>query len=295
MPRRVLLKWFRFVVSTRSRSSSRKRPAAYSVHWQWLWWRGFIPVAVMNPARVRHYALAEGLMAKTDKVDARLIALFALKIAPLPTAIRSDQMQHLSRLLARKDQLTKYKVAEENRVGQETDPTLLKSIQRMLRSVQKEIAKIDDLLEELVEEDPALQCKAAAADSVTGVGRASAVALVVNMPELGTISNKSASALAGLAPIANESGKMIGERHIAGGRKSVRGTLYMCALSAIRYDEKIRSFYQKLLAAGKCKMKALTACMRKMLVIINARAREALAALTPTSKGQVGVAAAAGG
>jgi transposase len=217
-------------------------------------------------------------MAKTDKVDARLIALFALKIAPSPTAIRSQEQEEMSCLLTRKGQLLKCKVAEENRLQQQASVMVQKSIQRMLKFVAKEIAQIDERLEQLVRQDPLLECKAQAADTMTGVGRASAVALVLSMPELGTLSGKGASALAGVAPFNKDSGKVIGERHIFGGRSSVRSVLYMCTLSAIRYDQKIKAFYQRLLAAGKCKMKALTACMHKLLVIVNARVREALAA-----------------
>jgi transposase len=237
-----------------------------------------IAVAVVNPARIRHYALAEGLIAKTDKVDARVIALFAIKIAPKATALRSALQEELACLVNRKAQWNKCKVAEENRAQQQANAMIRKGIERHLKFIVREIAKIDARLEELVREDPQLQCKAEAADSVTGVGRASAVALVVTMPELGTLTSKQASALAGLAPFNKDSGKQSGERHIFGGRSQARAVLYMCCLSAICYDQKIKAFYQRLLAAGKCKMKALTACMRKLLVMVNARVREALAA-----------------
>lgn len=254
-----------------------------------------LAVAVVNPGRIRHYALGEGMMAKTDKVDARIIASFALKIAPKPTAIRDAQQEHLARLAARKAQLTWAKVEEENRLEQEAEGESLLSIRRHLQFLQKELAKVEARMEELVHADVTLQQKAEAADSVLGVGRASAIALIVQMPELGTLSGKQAAALAGLAPFNADSGKVIGERHICGGRSAVRCTLYMCALTAVRYEGKIRSFYQKLLQAGKCKMKALTACMRKMLVVINARIRDTLLTLRPSTTGQVGVAAAAGG
>jgi transposase len=255
-----------------------------------------IPVAIVNPARIRHYALAEGLIAKTDQIDARIIALFALKIAPKAVAIRSQQMEELAGLAARKTQLTAMKVAEENRLQQATNPQVLKSIRNVLKSTQKQIDLMDKLLDERVLQDPVLQSKAQAADGVIGVGRASALALIVSMPELGTLTSKQAGSLAGLAPFNKDSGKAVGERRIAGGRASIRCALYMCALSAIRYDAKIKSFYQRLLAAGKCKMKAVTACMRKLLVIINARVREALAArIACPPIGQGGAAAAAGG
>jgi transposase len=255
-----------------------------------------LAIAIVNPGRIRHYALGEGMMAKTDKVDARIIASFALKLAPKPTVLRDAQQEQLARLATRKAQLTWAKVDEENRLQQEGDADALVSIRRHLRFLQKEIERIDQQLEELITADGTLQSKVEAADSLLGVGRASATALIVHMPELGSMTGKQAAALAGLAPFAADSGKVIGERHIHGGRSAVRCTLYMCALTAVRYEGKIRSFYQNLLQAGKCKMKALTACMRKMLVIINARVRDTLLALKRTaSTGQVGVAAAAGG
>ena len=237
-----------------------------------------IPVAVINPVRIRHYALAEGLIAKTDKVDARVITLFALKIAPAASHIRDQQQEQLLRQATRRAQLMGCKVAEENRLQQEADAHALKSIKRHLKFLEKEIGQIDRRLDELVKQDPLLQCKAQAADSACGVGRVSAVALVVNMPELGTLNSRQAAKLAGLAPINHDSGKVIGQRHIAGGRSAVRSTLYMCTLTAIRHEGKIRDCYLRLLEKGKCKMQAITACMRKLLVIINARVREAMAA-----------------
>jgi transposase len=251
-----------------------------------------LPIAVLNPARIRHYALGEGKMAKTDQVDARIIADFALKLAPKPTALRSKQQEQLASLVARKGQLVKFQVAEENRIQQQADLILQQSFKRNLAFLKKEIARIDRELEKLVQADAELELKAQTADQVKSVGRDSAVLLVASLPELGTLTHKQIAALAGLAPIAKDSGKLSGERHIAGGRPVVRSILYMCTLSAICYEPRIKSFYQRLLQAGKCKMKAFTACMHKLLVILNARVRDALAA-APT--GQGGAAIAAGG
>lgn len=255
-----------------------------------------IPVAIINPGRIRHYALAEGMIAKTDKVDARIIALFALKIAPKPTSVRNAQQEQLARLAARKAQLTWARVDEANRLQQEGDAQALASIQRHLKFLAKEIEKMDQQLDALITADVTLQSKVEAADTVLGVGRASAVALIVNMPELGTMTGKQAASLAGVAPFAKESGTSVGERHIQGGRAPVRSVLYMCTLTAVRCEGKLRDFYQKRLQAGHCKMEALTACMRKLLVIINARVRDTLLALNAaTPQGQGGVAIAAGG
>jgi transposase len=236
-------------------------------------------LAVVNPARVRYYALSEGIIAKNDKIDARVIASFTQKIKPKPTALRSQQQEHLARLVARKSQLIRAKVAEENRLQQEADADALKSIIKHLRFLTREIAAMDKLLEREVQDDPELLAKVQTADALSGVGRASAIALVVSMPELGRLTGRQAGRLAGLAPMDCDSGTIRKERHIHGGRSAIRTTLYMCVLSAIRYEPKIRRMYQRLLEAGKSKMKALTACMRKMLVILNARVRDAVAGL----------------
>lgn len=255
-----------------------------------------IPLAILNPSRIRHYALAEGMIAKTDKVDAAILAGFALKIVPKPTRVRTAQQEQLARLSARKSQLTWAKVDESNRLLQESDADAIASLRRHLKFLGKEIARVDQQLEDLIQADPALQAKVAAADTLVGVGRASAVALIVQMPELGTLSGKQAGSLAGVAPFAKESGTTVQERHIQGGRAPVRSILYMCTLTAVRCAGKLRDFYQTLLKAGKCKMVALTACMHKMLTILNARVRDAILALAAsTPQGSGGVAAAAGG
>jgi transposase len=253
-----------------------------------------IPVAIINPGRIRHYALAEGMMAKTDKVDARIIALFALKIAPKPTSVRNAQQEQLARLAARKAQLIWAKVDETNRLQQEGDADALGSIQRHLKFLKKELDRVDRRLDALICADVTLQSKVEAADTVLGVGRASAVALIVNMPELGTLTGKQAASLAGVAPFAKESGKSVGERHIQGGRAPVRSVLYMCTLTAVRCEGKLRDFYEKRIKAGHCKMEALTACMRKMLVIINARVRDTLLALKAGKAADPGAAVTAG-
>ena len=252
-----------------------------------------LAVAVVNPSRIRFYALAQGLLAKTDRVDARLIARFARHMVFQPTAVRSAVQEELLALTARKAQLLDAQTAEQNRLQQQALPRIRQSIQRQLRFLEREIAQLETRMDELVRQDPQLQIKAEVADALKGVGRASAVALVTLMPELGTLSSKQAAALAGLAPFNRDSGKHCGERHIFGGRAAVRCVLYMCTLSAVRFDATLKTFYERLRAAGKCTMKALTACMRKLLVILNARIRDRLAALAPEAR-EAAVAAAGG-
>jgi len=252
-----------------------------------------IPVAVINPARIRYHALSDGVMAKTDKVDARIIADFAQKKAIKPMTLRTSQQEFLVALVARKAQLLKCKSAEDNRLQQTADKEVSRSIQRHLNFIQREIKKIDQKVDEIVQLDPQLQAKAEAADSVKGIGRATATALVSVLPELGILTRGQVAKLAGLAPFNDQSGNREGERHIQGGRPAVRRLLYMCAVSALHGGGVLREFYDRLIAQGKSPMKALTAVMRKMLVIINARARDALNALPPQGRG--GVVIAAGG
>jgi transposase len=236
-----------------------------------------VPVAVVNPLRIRHFALAEGQIAKTDPLDARLICLFGLRMAPAPTPVRSDKDEKIARLVARRGQLMQAKVAEDNRQQQEADADNLKSIAQHLRFLQRQLQQLDRKLDRLVRQHEQLASKAELADQMTGIGRVSAVALVVSLPELGTMNRKRIASLAGLAPYNDDSGTHLGRRSIHGGRASARQALYMPTLTAIRYEGPIQRMYQRLLAAGKCKMQALTACMRKMLTILNARIAEALA------------------
>jgi transposase len=254
-----------------------------------------LPVAVVNPGRVRHYALAEGLLAKTDQVDAQMIAGYGLKLVPKPTALRTAEQQELQALVARKAQWLQGKVAEENRLQQSSSAFVRQGIGRHLRLIEREIGKLDARLDELVEQDPQLQEKAKAADSVKGVGRASAVALVSLMPELGSLTRRQVASLAGLAPFNQDSGKQSGPRHIFGGRAPVRTVLYMCVLSVIRREGVLKSFYDRLIENGKCPMQAITAAMRKLLVIVNARIREAQASVPEPSQARTAAVAAAGG
>jgi transposase len=242
-----------------------------------------IAVAVINPARIRYFALSEGQMAKTDPLDADLIARFGLQKCPRPTAVRDDRDEQLARLSARRGQLVQMKVAEENRLEQECEPLVVKSLEKHLRVLNREIKQIDRKLDELVAQHEELEPKARIADEMTGIGRVSAVALVVSLPELGKLNRKKIAALAGLAPYNHDSGGHSGPRSIHGGRASVRAALYMPTLTAIRFEGKIKRFYLRLLERGKCKMQALTACMRKMLIILNARVAEALARRAPGS------------
>jgi transposase len=237
-----------------------------------------IAVAVANPARVRHFANAQGQRAKTDPLDARTIASFALRMAPAVTPPRCALDETIARLNSRRSALVKILVAEKNREESESEADCLKSITKHLKWLEREIQQIDKKMDKLISGQEELERKVRLADEITGIGRVSAVALVVNMPELGRVNRRQAAALAGLAPYNNDSGQRQGKRSIHGGRSHLRTALYMPTLTAIRCPGKLQEMYQRLLARGKCKMQALTACMRKLLIMVNARVAQALAA-----------------
>ena len=233
--------------------------------------RAALAVAVVNPRQVRDFARAAGLLAKTDRLDARALALFAERLRPQPRAARSGEDAALVALVLRRRQLVEAREAERNRRRRATDPTLLGSLDAHLGWLVQEIARLDAALAALVERTTAWRERARLLASVPGVGAVTAASLLALLPELGRLDAKAIASLAGLAPFARDSGLMKGRRTIGGGRKAVRGALYMATtLVATRHNPRIRAFYGRLRAAGKPAKLALTACMRKLLVILNA-------------------------
>lgn len=235
------------------------------------------PVVVANPRQVRDFAKAMGILAKSDPIDARVIARFAQVIKPQVRPLPDEKQQHLADLAARRAQLVNMHTQELNRRAQAADRDVLKSLQRSLQQLEKEITRIEKLTEEALAACPDAAFKAQELDKSKGVGKTSSIALVAVLPEIGTLNRQKIAALGGLAPFNFDSGKFAGQRHIWGGRAAVRRVLYMIALTAIRFDQEMRDFYQKLLAKGKKKKVALTAVMRRMLVRLNARVRDAMA------------------
>lgn len=230
-------------------------------------------VALVNPRRVREFAKAIGLSAKTDKLDARLLARFARDAKPMPFELPSEANQHLSALLARRKQLIDMLTAEKNRL--ETTPLTLKSmITEHIAWLEQHIQAIEKEIDDFNRQDPDRQAKQEIMRTVKGVGPVTAATLSADLPELGQLNKKEIAALVGVAPFNNDSGKLRGRRRIKGGRASVRQVLYMSAVAAIRWNTFIRNFYQSLLRRGKEKKVALVACMRKMLVILNAMIRD---------------------
>jgi transposase len=240
-----------------------KRAAAYLVE------EGF-DVAVVNPRQVRQYAKAKGILAKTDKVDARVLALFGRDIRPQRRALRSAQEEAIRALVARRNQLVNMHTSEVNRLDRTDSARVAKSIRVVLRTIEKEIKAVEKQIDDNIKGSGVWRVKDDLIQSVAGVGKTTSRALLAGMPEIGRLEQKEAGSLAGLAPFANDSGKLKGRRMIRGGRSQVRKALYMAALSAIQHNPDIKEFYQRLRANGKPGKVALTACMRKLLVTINA-------------------------
>jgi transposase len=228
-----------------------------------------LSVIVVNPRRVRDYARSQGQLAKTDRIDARVLAEFALSPRVQPRELPTADAHQRRAWLARKRQLVAMHVAERNHREHATERTIVQSVRRLLALLAKEIAAIDRKLAAAVAADPHLQQKAEILDSTPGIAQATAVALVTELPELGRVNRRQIAALVGLAPLNRDSGQCRGKRITGGGRVRVRTALYMPMLTVIRCNPVLRSFYQRLLQNGKPKMTALVATMRKLLTILN--------------------------
>jgi transposase len=231
-----------------------------------------LPVAVVNPRQVHDFAKAVGQLAKTDRLDAGVLARFAEAVRPEPRALPDADAQALAALLARRRQLIAMRTAERQRLGTAL-AAIRPRIQAHLAWLDQELADLDDDLGNRLRASPLWREREDLLRSVPGVGPVVAVTLVAELPELGQLDRKQIAALVGLAPLARDSGTLRGKRLVWGGRGRVRAALYMAALVATRHNPVIRAFYARLLKAGKAKKVALTACMHKLLLILNAVAR----------------------
>ena len=228
-----------------------------------------LPVVVTNPLRVRRFASAIGLLAKTDRLDAKLIALFGETVKPTPRLMCDEMSNQIKDLLTRRRQLNTLSTMEKNRLG--IMPVHLHdSIQVMIDTIQLQIASIEVKLDALILKATEWREKQSIIQSVPGVGKVTAYTLLADLPELGQVNNKQISALAGVAPMNRDSGRYRGKRAIQGGRKHVRTALYMATLSAIRCNPKIRPYYLHLKQQGKHGKVVMTACMHKLLIHLNA-------------------------
>jgi transposase len=230
-----------------------------------------LPVAIVNPRQVRDFARSVGQLAKTDAIDARLLARFAEVFKPTPSRLSEESAEQLHELELRRRQLVEMIVAERNRLR--NAPRTADRIEEHLRWLEEEVKRTEKELEGLIHSDPELESKAALLTSVPGVGRVLALTLLGSLPELGLLNRKEIAALVGVAPFNWDSGKLRGKRAVWGGRAHVRAILYMAALVASRCNPVIRSLYQRLCEAGKPKKVALVAAMRKLLIILNSMMR----------------------
>lgn len=229
-----------------------------------------LPVAAVNPRQIRDFARATGKLAKTDALDAAAIARFAQAVRPQPRLVPSDEARALAELVARRRQVIEMAVAERNRRRLVKAKVVLKSIDRVLAALERQLADLDDDIGRQVRETPAWREKEDLLKSVPGVGDQTARTLIAALPELGELDRRQIAALVGVAPINRDSGTMRGRRMIAGGRADVRCVLYMAALVGVRRNPVLKAYYQRLLNNGKAKKLALVAAMRKLLTILNA-------------------------
>ena len=227
-----------------------------------------LPVVVVNPRQVRDFAKATGVLAKTDRIDARILARFGEAVKPevreLPDAQARDLMAHV----ARRRQLHQMLRAERHRLLRVARP-LKKSLERHIAYLEKQLAKLDEDLHDAIRQTPIWQESFDLLQSVPGIGPTTAATMIAELPELGRLSRHEIAALVGVAPFNRDSGKWKGKRSTWGGRSSVRSALYMATLVATQYNAYIRAYYQRLLTRGKAKKTALVACMRKLIVILN--------------------------
>lgn len=232
------------------------------------------PVAVINPAHVRAYAHAIGRRAKTDAIDAAVIAAFMAATKPQIRPLRDVQTQELSALIDRRRQIVQMIVAEENRQRMVLEKQTQKSIQRLIAALRRELGSLDGDIDAHIRKSPIWRVREALLTSVPGVGRMTARTLLAEMPELGSLDRRQIASLAGLAPWTRQSGKWKGRSFVSGGRGKVRSVLFMAALVASRHNPTLKAFRDRLVDAGKPKIVAVVATMRKLLTILNAIIRD---------------------
>ena len=226
-------------------------------------------VSVIEAGRLRHFARAQGRRAKTDPIDAQVQADYGAAFHPAATPVPTAQQVRLGDLSTRRRQLLETLVAERNRSAHYTDPLCVRQARALLKALEKQVAQCDEAITQLIAADADLQAKADRLDAIPGVGPTTAAVVLAEMPELGTLTDEAAAALAGVAPYNHDSGAHAGLRHIQGGRGVVRCALYMAVLSAVKHDAILKAVYLRLRAAGKKPKVALVACMRKLIVLMN--------------------------
>lgn len=232
-----------------------------------------IPVAVVFPKRIKHFAGARGFIAKTDKLDARNIAFFGFSLNPRPSQPVSSPQDRLAALVDRRRQIVSMIRAEKNRMIQ-ASPDMLPLFQDHLDWLIEEDHNLSSEIKLLIDNQPEMKAKSDIVQSATGIGMVTSSTLVAELSELGTLDRKKISALVGVAPLNSDSGNKRGKRRIHGGRREVRGALFMATMVAVKFNPVIKAFYERLLARNKEKKVALVACMRKLITILNAMVRD---------------------
>jgi transposase len=229
-----------------------------------------LPLAIVNPRQIRDFARATGRLAKTDRLDAEAIALFAERIRPDPRPVADEDAQALAELVARRRQIVEMIGMEHNRRRQARARRVARTIEATLRVLEAQLGELDDDIDGAIRASPAWRAADDLLQSVPGVGPVASRTLIAEMPELGQIDRRAAAALVGVAPINRDSGQMRGHRAIAGGRTTLRNVLFMATLSAVRWNPVLKAHYQHLVQRGRPKKVALVACMRRLLTILNA-------------------------
>jgi transposase len=233
-----------------------------------------LAVAIVNPRQVRDFAKSMGILAKTDQLDARAIALFAERVRPAPRPLKDEQQQELDELLTRRRQLVETLAGEKNRLGQARGKAVRASVEAHIAWLERQIKKVEERLDTLIKASPLWRAREDLLRSAPCIGPGTARSLVADLSELGTLKRRQISSLVGVAPFLHQSGKWKGQSFCSGGRAAVRTALYMAVVSGLRFNPVIKEFYQRLRARGKRPKVALVACMRKLLTILNAMVRE---------------------
>jgi transposase len=228
-----------------------------------------ISVSIVEAGRVRYFARAQGQRAKTDPIDAAVLSAYGLTFQPAPTPPVSPQQQQLGELTQRRRQLIQLQTNERNHAEQYRDAFRLRQTRQLCKALEKQITQCDQAIAKLIASDAPLARKAERLKAIPGVGPVVTATLLAELPELGKLNRQTAAALAGVAPYNRDSGGQKSLRRIQGGRSAVRCALYMATLSAVRYDHILKAFYLRLLAAGKKPLVAMTACMRKLIILMN--------------------------
>ena len=231
--------------------------------------RARIKISLVQANRVRQFARAAGILAKTDRIDAKVLCEFGKVMQPQTVTAATLEQEHLRELESQRRHLTHLLVMEQNRAARVSDASVVRLNRSLINQIKKQIEKLDLLIKEHIEQSPRLSAKAEKLISIKGVGLRTAALLLAQMPELGQLNRREVAALVGVAPFNRDSGKMRGKRAIYGGRRFVRHGLYMAALVAARHNPILRNFYLRLRAAGKPAKLALTATMRKLLIVLN--------------------------